>query len=124
MGLTNQPEKVFASARIMLMASDFEGLPMSIIEAMLCGTPVIAVNCSPGMEVLVKHDINGFLLPTRELGSYCDSMMRLMSNDDLGLSFSHSAISSADRFSIKSISDDWRAFFLENGVPIPSDKGI
>jgi glycosyltransferase involved in cell wall biosynthesis len=53
-------EQVWARHHAMVLASHFEGLPLAIVEAMLCGRPCIATDVAGNREV-IRDGINGFL---------------------------------------------------------------
>lgn len=57
-------DTLFASD-IFALASDYEGLPVSVIEAMAAGLPVVATSVG-GVPELVEHDRTGFLVPPRD----------------------------------------------------------
>ena len=56
---TNVPDYLYASDAFCL-SSNFEGMPISLIEAFACGCPSI---CTPvgGIVNSVKHGVTGFL---------------------------------------------------------------
>lgn len=56
----NVPD-VLATAQIFVLASNWEGLPISILEAMRCGLPVIASDVG-GVSEAVNHGGNGYLI--------------------------------------------------------------
>lgn len=49
---------------LFLLTSNYEGLPMVIIEAMSQGLPVVSSDVG-GVFEIVKNDINGFVLPNK-----------------------------------------------------------
>lgn len=50
-------------AKIVVLTSDYEGIPNSLIEAMGLGLTVVATDCSPGgARFLIKDGENGFLV--------------------------------------------------------------
>ena len=71
--MPNTPENVFflgnianaakycSLADLLMLPSEYEGLPIVIIEAMSLGKPVVASNVG-GIAELVKNDINGYTL--------------------------------------------------------------
>lgn len=69
------------SANIMVMPSLLEGLSLTILEAMACGTPVISSLNAGGVDV-IKDGENGFLFPIRDVEvlkqkiAYCYSNQR------------------------------------------------
>jgi glycosyltransferase involved in cell wall biosynthesis len=53
---------VMASADIFVLPSLFEGTPLTLIEAMWSGLPIITT-ATAGMKDVVRHDVNGLLVP-------------------------------------------------------------
>ena len=52
--------ELLAQADLFILASRYEGLPLSLLEAMAAGLPVIASNIS-GSSELIEHEKNGLL---------------------------------------------------------------
>jgi glycosyltransferase involved in cell wall biosynthesis len=67
-GFSNDIEKVWSSHHALVLPSRCEGLPLAIVEAMLCGRPCIVTDVAGNRE-LIRDDINGFLAaaPTIDL---------------------------------------------------------
>ncbi len=61
-GERNDIPKFLNEADAFVLTSRFEGLPLSICEAMSAGLPVIASNVG-GISEMVKDDYNGYLIP-------------------------------------------------------------
>jgi glycosyltransferase involved in cell wall biosynthesis len=79
-----------AQADMFMLPSNYEGLPMVIIEAMSCGKPVVASDVG-GVSEIVRNDINGYTLPNRaEL--FAEKIEEILSNDDLYARMSKSAL--------------------------------
>lgn len=57
---------LLAAADVFALASRFEGLPMSVIEAMLCGLPVVACDIRGPREQVV-HGETGLLVPPSDV---------------------------------------------------------
>ena len=49
------------AADIFVQSSDYEGLPISGLEAMACGLPIISTKAGGTVDI-VKNDENGFLV--------------------------------------------------------------
>lgn len=60
----------------------FEGLPVSILEAMACSLPVIATN-QRGCVDVVANEQTGYLIPIRDSLSLAAKIITLLNNDDL-----------------------------------------
>jgi glycosyltransferase involved in cell wall biosynthesis len=67
---------VLAAADIFVLPSYFEGLPMSVIEAMLTGLPVVATAIRGPREQLVP-EVTGLLVPARAVAPLAAALRRL-----------------------------------------------
>jgi len=73
---------LLAQSQIFVLLSDWEGLPISIIEAMRAGLPIIATNVG-GVNELVTDDDNGFLIPREDHSLLKHRMLQLLTNPAL-----------------------------------------
>ena len=62
LGYRTDVARLLAAADVFALPSHFEGLPMSVIEAMLCGLPVVATDISGPREMVVAGE-TGLLVP-------------------------------------------------------------
>lgn len=67
-GHQNNIEEVWTKHHALVLPSRFEGMPLTVVEAMLCGRPCIVTDVGGNRE-LVRDGINGFMAkaPTVEL---------------------------------------------------------
>jgi glycosyltransferase involved in cell wall biosynthesis len=68
-GFVNDPTPYLIAADILIMPSHKEGLPMTLIEALASGVPVIANNVG-AISTLIEQNINGFLTTTNSEESW------------------------------------------------------
>jgi glycosyltransferase involved in cell wall biosynthesis len=61
-------EEIWASNHVLVMPSRYEGLPLAMVEAMLCGRPVVATDVA-GHSEIVEDGVTGFLADAPTLGS-------------------------------------------------------
>ena len=73
---------LLAAADIFALPSHFEGLPMSVIEAMLAGLPVVATAIRGPREQVV-HGVTGLLVPPRRAAPLADAIATLARNATL-----------------------------------------
>ena len=66
----------------LLMTSDFEGTPMTLLETMSSGVPVVA-SAVDGIAEVCTHGKNALLSPPGDLGSFRDSLCRLIAEESL-----------------------------------------
>lgn len=68
---------VFASADIYLLPSLFEGTPLTLIEAMMSGLPIVTT-ATCGMKDVIRDGENGLLVPLRSPQAIVDAVERLL----------------------------------------------
>ncbi len=59
---------IFVASSIKDNEGNMDDQPVSLIEAMACGKPIVATNF-PGIAMTVKNGINGFLFPEKDINS-------------------------------------------------------
>jgi glycosyltransferase involved in cell wall biosynthesis len=73
---------VYAEHDIFLLPSLMEGMPLSLLEAMAAGMPVVTTNNS-GMADLVEDEFNGLSIPTADADSLVKAVERLCASVEL-----------------------------------------
>lgn len=112
-GKSLNPEQELANSRLMVMASEYEGLPVVIVEAGLCSTPTLAINCSPGMEVLIENKVTGVLVDNSEVQSFADALDSLLENEETLQDMGTAAFEKMQQFSIDKVIAQWEVVFEE-----------
>ncbi|HCP08804.1 MAG TPA: hypothetical protein DIT25_03345 [Candidatus Moranbacteria bacterium] len=72
------------------IAGDTEGFGISVIEAAYCGIPVVAARLE-GLQDAIKDGQNGFLIESRDAGSYARKINELLSDDSFRKNFGEKA---------------------------------
>jgi L-malate glycosyltransferase len=67
---------------IYLSTSEFEGLPIAMLEAMSCEVPVVATRAG-GIGEVVQHGVQGFLSEIEEYDELVDFCIQLIQNPEL-----------------------------------------
>jgi glycosyltransferase involved in cell wall biosynthesis len=76
LGYRSDVAALLAAADIFVLPSHFEGLPMSVIEAMLTGLPVVATNIRGPREQVVP-EVTGLLVPPASVAPLAAALRRL-----------------------------------------------
>lgn len=75
-------ERNLASAMIYTLPSYNEGLPMSVLEAMAAGLPILSTPIG-GIPEAVSDGVEGFLVPPGDVAALADRLERLLSEPGL-----------------------------------------
>ena len=82
LGYTTRLQEYLQICDAELCCSYREGLPLNVMEAMLCGKPVIASN-NRGHRELIRDGINGYLVDPDDIDGYTEKLCMLLCNKDL-----------------------------------------
>lgn len=100
------------SADIFILPSKFESLPLSIIEALSFGLPIIATNTG-GINELVLNNKNGFLVNYNDTKNLINSIKLLLNDEKLRQQFSiESSHNYMNNFSNRSFMENFKKLIL------------
>ena len=102
----------YAAAEVVVMPSDYESFGMVALEAMACGTPVIASDVG-GLAFLVKDGRTGYRVPARDVLALADRITRLLTDEGLRRRIGHSAACWAESYAWPRIADQIEALYEE-----------
>lgn len=81
-GLCNDVPTRLAAADVFVLTSGWEGLPLSILEAMRAGLPVVASDVG-GVSESVANEVTGFLVEKGDKFALSNKLMHLLEDPDL-----------------------------------------
>jgi glycosyltransferase involved in cell wall biosynthesis len=73
--------QLLACMDLLALASSSEGLPMSILEGMAAGKPIVATDVG-GVATVVQPDITGLLVPSGDADAMAKALIYLLLNPD------------------------------------------
>ncbi len=81
-GLRTDALDYIYAADVLVLPSRCEAMPVSILEAMALGTPVVASDTG-GIPELIEHEKGGLLFPVGDAGQLAERLIRLARNSEL-----------------------------------------
>jgi glycosyltransferase involved in cell wall biosynthesis len=76
LGHRDDAAQILQHCEVFWLASDFEGMSNSLLEAMACGLPVVVSNIPPNRE-LVQHGVHGYLIDVGDGVGYAQYTRKL-----------------------------------------------
>lgn len=99
---------VYRASDFYIMASDFEGTPLSMLEAMANDLPVLASD-APGINTIIESGKNGQLFTIGNGNELADHLKTVLSDPDLGRRLTKNAKQTlADRYDHEKMLDRYR----------------
>lgn len=111
LGFQKNPWRFIARADVFVLTSTYEGFGNVLIEAMACGTPVVATR-SPGTIEIIEHESNG-LLVDHEPGAVAGAISRLLGDAALRASLVARAYESVGHYATPRVAARYEQLFLE-----------
>ena len=102
----------YSAAKVVVVPSHYESFGMVALEAMACGTPVVASDVG-GLAYLVKDGITGFTVPAGEPQVLADRLTKLLYDDQLREQMGNQAADYAREYAWESIAQRIRAVYAE-----------
>jgi glycosyltransferase involved in cell wall biosynthesis len=103
----------YKRADLYAMSSRFEGFPNTLVEAMAHGLPAVSFDCDTGPRDIIRHEVDGLLVPPGDVAGLTAALDRLMSDAALRQRFARRAVEARDRFSMARIAGMWEELFAE-----------
>jgi glycosyltransferase involved in cell wall biosynthesis len=101
------------NARCTVLTSYFEGFPMSLIESLSAGTPIISVDCETGPREIIQNNINGLLVENHKPKTLAEAMKIMFANENLYQTCKNNAKKTVEHLSLVIIEQDWQNLLSE-----------
>jgi colanic acid/amylovoran biosynthesis glycosyltransferase len=109
----NRIYEILSSKHVFVLLSDFEGLPVSLMEAMACGVVPVCLNIQSGIPELISNNDNGLLVDNRD-DDFISAIKRLKNDGRLWHRLSKNAREKIkSEYSIGVVTSKWESLFNE-----------
>lgn len=103
----------YERADLYVLSSRVEGFPNTLGEAMAHGCAAVSFDCHTGPRDLIRHEVDGLLVPPGNLEALAQALGRLMHDDALRAQLAARALEVRSRYSMQRILSLWDALFAQ-----------
>jgi glycosyltransferase involved in cell wall biosynthesis len=104
-------------ASVFVLASDYEGFPNVVLEAMACGVPVVATDCPAGPGEIITDGVDGSLVPVGDDLAMATAIRDLLDDPSRRLRYVRAASRRLDSFGMSRFVAQYRKFLGLGGAP-------
>ncbi|WP_457608479.1 glycosyltransferase [Nitratifractor sp.] len=106
-GIVENPYPLLKAADCFILSSRYEGYPNVLIEALACGTPVLATDCPTGPREIVQDGINGLLVENERVDCLVEAMNTLAENPEMLENMRANARQTVEHLNVKNLAERW-----------------
>ena len=99
------------SADVYVMSSDFEGLPVSVLEAMASGLPIVST-AAGGTVDIVTNGVNGLIVDVGNASQLAEAMLNLANDKNLRITMGQKSKERAQYYSIEKCSEEYQRLYI------------
>jgi len=108
---TKEIDAKYAESSIFVLSSRYEGMPMVLGEAMICGVPPVSFACPSGPVDIINDGEDGFLVENENLEMLADRINFLIENENIRKQMGQQAQISVNKLKIENIAQQWDQLF-------------
>lgn len=121
-GWSESPCSWLEQAAIFVLSSRYEGFPNALLEAMAMGVPPISFSCESGPDEIVRHEVDGLLVPAGDVERLAQAIASLITNPAERTAMGARAREVVDRFGREQFFREWNSIFDCASLDRNSDK--
>jgi len=108
-GWVESPKTWIHKSEIFVLSSRYEGFPNALLEAMSAGVPVVSFACESGPLEIIRHEIDGLLVPDGDVEQLARAIDRMILDPQERAAFGQRALDVTERFSRDRFFQCWEA---------------
>jgi glycosyltransferase involved in cell wall biosynthesis len=96
----------YDQADIFVNASHLDNMPVSILEAFACGTPVVST-AAESIPYMLEHEKTGLLSPVGDAQALAENVMRLLRDPELSARLAENAHGESQSYCWPAVREQW-----------------
>lgn len=110
--ITDVPSHLW-NADAFLMTSDYEGLPMTVLEAIAAGLPIVSTKAG-GIADVVRDGQNGFLVECGDESGFVNAVNKLCRSPELCAEFSKASNELSGQYSMEHMAQQYLRLYMDS----------
>ena len=106
-GTVRDVRPVFAAAELFVFSSRFEGFGNVLVEALACGTPAVSFDCPSGPSDILRHGVDGILVPPGDTRALAEAVCSILSDPARRAAMAEAALERARAFAREAVMPRW-----------------
>jgi glycosyltransferase involved in cell wall biosynthesis len=112
-GFTKKLPAKLAGASIYALSSRFEGFPMVLLEAMMCGLPPVAFDCPTGPRDIIDHGEDGLVIPYQDVDTLAAGILELIEDEPRRKAMGARSYEKAQQYTTAHLAEKWEQLFAD-----------
>ena len=113
-GNVDNVEELIYKSRVFVLSSNTEGMPNTLIEAMLLGLTVISTDCPCGGPAeLISHGVNGLLTPVGDVDKMEEALRAVLSDRQRADKLGREAAKLQTLYKSEAVYKSWERYLLQ-----------
>lgn len=110
-GQVNNLYSLYNDYAMLVMTSRYEGFPMTLLEGMASGLPLISFDVLTGPNEIIENSVNGYLIKPFEIELMASCISSLINNPQMRFKMHEHGISMCEKYKLVEIENQWKRLF-------------
>jgi N-acetylgalactosamine-N,N'-diacetylbacillosaminyl-diphospho-undecaprenol 4-alpha-N-acetylgalactosaminyltransferase len=107
LGYKGNPYKYIKRSKFYVLSSAHEGMPMVLLESLVCCTPIVSFDCKTGPSEIIEDRKNGLLVENQSVDKLIENMNLFITDKALYQYCKNNTLKSAEKYSVDTIGRQW-----------------